>query len=210
MLKKTIIAMALVATTLSANAQRGSWYAGGAVGFSSETQKTENSGTETKGPQTTDWSFRPEVGTFLTDNVQVGIGLTLGGSKVDQRGTTTNVSKSMYTGGTIYGRYFFGKAAFRPFVGVNISVLPGTTENETGSGTIKYKIMTMGANLNAGFSYALAPRVCVVGSFGTLGFQRETSKLDGSDAKTTKTTAGLDASTLNERFNVGVYYTLTK
>ena len=207
-MKKILIAAAFAATAASANAQKGSWYAGGTVGFNSTTNKVDNDGTNVDGAKTNSWAFSPEVGTFLTNHVQLGVGLTFAGSKWDARTNVANMDKSTYTGGTVYSRYFFGSNAFRPFVGINVSVLPGSTEATRNVTVTKTKVMTVGANLNAGFAYGLSKRVCVVGSFGTLGFESKTAKVDGTNVKQKTTSFGLDASSLGNRFNVGVYYTL--
>lgn len=61
------------------NAQEGSWYIGGNLGFNSSKTSTEINGTKKDDYKNTEWSFAPEVGTFLTDNWQVGIGLNFGG-----------------------------------------------------------------------------------------------------------------------------------
>jgi hypothetical protein len=67
--------------------------------------------------------------------------------------------------------------------------------------------LDLGANLNAGFAYGLNTRWTVVGSFGTLGFQRSTLKREDIDNKTTTTDFGLNVNTLGNLFTVGVYYT---
>jgi hypothetical protein len=79
-----------------------------------------------------------------------------------------------------------------------------------GTSSVETSLFTFGANLNAGFAYALAPRVTVVGSFGALGFQSETEKNKATDVKKTTNSFGLDASSLGNRFTVGVYYTFKK
>jgi len=214
-MKKILFLAVFAAFTTFAQAQKGSWYIGGNVGFSSSKDKTDVGGTSTDGPKTTTWTFSPEVGTWLSDKVQVGIGLTLGGSKlegVDDGITTTHTSS--ITGATLYGRYWFMPgSSFRPFIGLNISGLPGSEKVET-KGTVttevKYSTFDLGANINAGFGYALSPKFTVVGSFGFIGFESSSTKLKDSnpEIKTTTTSFGLDAGTLGNRFTVGVYYTL--
>jgi outer membrane protein W len=209
-MKKMILATAITALSLSAQAQKNSWYAGGNVGLSSTTHKTDNNGTDSDGSKQTAWSFSPEVGTFLTNQLQLGIGVTLMGSKDDARTAIKNETKSIYTGATVYSRYFFGAGNFRPFVGVNVSVLPGNSKTTIGAVTTETNLMNFGANLNAGFAYGLTSRVTVVGSLGTLGFQSETSEVKGSNVKYKTTDFGLDANSLGNRFNIGVYYTFKK
>lgn len=196
---------AFILLSMAVNAQKGSYYVGGAVGFSSTQTKYDNGITTGNGDKITTWNFSPEVGTFLTNHVQLGIGVTLLGSKTDNRATPTSViTKQNSYGGTLYGRYFFGEGAFKPFVGVNVLALPGKYTYSTS--TVETKTFDFGANLNAGFGYALSKKVTAVGSFGTLGYSRSTYKT--GSAKSTTSSFGLNTSTLGNRFTVGVYYTL--
>lgn len=181
--------------TLTTYAQKNSWYAGGELGFNS--RKTESSAGNSD--KSTSWKISPEIGTFLTDHVQLGVGLTVMGSE-------ENNTKALFAGGTVYTRYFFGSGAFRPFAGFNVSVLPGKIQS-TGTNESTVNSLSFSSNLNAGFGYALSPRVTVVGSFGTLGFSSVTQKNDNTGSKTTNTSFGLDAGTLGNRFNIGIYYT---
>ena len=209
MKKFTLIAAASLLTATSF-AQKGSWYAGGNVGFNSTTNKVDNNGTETNGAKKTTWSFSPEVGTFLTNHVQLGLGITLTGSKTDARTAIVNESKSIQTGATLYSRYFIGEGNFRPFVGINAFVLPGSEKNTIGTATTTTRLMNYGANLNAGFGYGLNSRVTVVGSFGALGFDETISEVKGSNVKVKSSSFGLDANSLGNRFTIGIYYTFMK
>ncbi|MBS1644094.1 MAG: outer membrane beta-barrel protein [Bacteroidetes bacterium] len=206
-MNKIVLTLALATVCSTGFAQKGSFYVGGAAGFSTKNNSTDNNGNTKDGVKQTSWSFSPEVGTFLTDNLSVGIGLNFTGSKADARTTVKNITTTSHTGATLYARNFFGKNAFKPFVGLNVSILPGSGKTELGPVTTKTKLMDIGANLNAGFAYALSPRVTVVGSVATLGFASSTSEVEGSNVKNKSTEFGLDANTLGNRFNVGVYYT---
>lgn len=183
-MKKILLTTLVILGSIAANAQKGSWYAGGNVGLNSS--KVKNSDTKSSS-----WNFSPEIGTFLTDHVQLGAGLTLLGSKIG------DTYKSSQTGATVYSRYFFGSNSFRPFVGLNVSALPGKVTNNN----VEKDMNAFGANINAGFGYALSPKITAVGSFGMLGF----STVKAGDVTTNN--FGLEAGTLGERFNVGIYYT---
>lgn len=199
--------LAVATASLSLKAQKGSWYVGGNVGFSSTQDKVKSGNTETDDGKTTSWSFSPEVGTFLTNHVQVGLAVTVAGSKFDAQETPVNTEISFTSyGGTLYGRYFCGKDAFKPFVGLNVTVLPGKQETKVGNTTTESDRMNFGANLNAGFGYAIAKRWTAVGSFGLLGY--EYSSTESGSVKETRSTFGLDANTLGNRFTIGFYYTL--
>lgn len=209
---KHFLTVALVLGALTARAQQGSLYVGGQVGFNTSNTEVDNGNTTTTTRKASNYSFSPEVGTFLSNQLQLGVGVTISGTRLETPRSVgaATVSRTNRYGGTIYSRYFFGEGNFRPFLGLNVSVLPGNRTDETGGqvNTIyKYNTLDLGANLNAGFAYGLNTRWTVVGSFGTFGFQRSTAKLDGSDQKTTTTDFGLNANTLGNLFTVGVYYT---
>jgi hypothetical protein len=210
-MKHLFLSTALVLSAFAAYAQKGSLYIGGQAGFNSTTTTADNGSVSTTTSKLNNWSFSPEVGTFLTNQVQLGVGFTFSGSKQETPGVNTSINAiTNRYGGTVYSRYFFGEGNFRPFVGLNVSVLPGNSRDErTGfqNSTINYTTLDLGANLNAGFGYGLTKRLAVVGSFGTFGFQRSTSKQDGTNNKTTTTNFGLNANTLGNLFTVGVYYT---
>jgi hypothetical protein len=211
-LKHLVLTAALGCSALAAHAQKGSFYIGGQAGFNSTNTTTNNNGTNTTTGKLNNYTFSPEIGTFLNNQVQLGVGFTFSGSRQETPNINTNsaIMKVNRYGGTVYGRYFFGEGNFRPFLGLNASVLPGNSTTESGgftNTTAKYTTMDLGANLNAGFGYGLTKRVTVVGSFGTFGFQRSTSKQEGTDLKTTTNNFGLNANTLGNLFTVGVYYT---
>jgi hypothetical protein len=57
-MKKIVLSTAAMAVmAMSANAQKGSWYAGGTLGFNATKKKTETSGTSVDGTKVTNWSF---------------------------------------------------------------------------------------------------------------------------------------------------------
>ena len=210
-MKHLFLSAALVLSACVAHAQKGSLYIGGQAGFNSTTTTADNGSISTTTSKLNNWSFSPEVGTFLTNQVQVGVGFTFSGSKQEtpNLGSTITAITNRY-GGTLYSRYFFGEGNFRPFVGLNVSVLPGSSRTELSglrNSTTNFTTLDLGANLNAGFGYGLNKRLTVIGSFGTFGFQRSTSKQDDTNSKTTTTNFGLNANTLGNLFTVGVYYT---
>ncbi|MGI4739236.1 MAG: outer membrane beta-barrel protein [Janthinobacterium lividum] len=211
-MKQFFLLVAFASGTLAAHAQKGSFYIGGQAGFNSTNTTVDNRGTSTTTSKSNDYSFSPEIGTFLSNQVQLGVGFTFSGSRQETPNTfnspgfTTNINRY---GGTVYSRYFFGEGTFRPFIGLNASVLPGNSTSDYGNagGNVKANTLDIGANLNAGFGYGLTKRVTLVGSFGTFGFQRSTSKQEGSDIKTATNNFGLNANTLGNLFNVGLYFT---
>ncbi|MBJ6145277.1 outer membrane beta-barrel protein [Hymenobacter sp. BT559] len=210
-MKHFFLPAALVLSALTAHAQKGSLYIGGQAGFNNTTTTADNGSISTTTSKLSNWSFSPEVGTFLSNQLQLGVGFTFSGSRQETPANGINMAAiTNRYGGTAYSRYFFGEGNFRPFVGLNVSVLPGNSRTEnTGAvnSTTRYSTFDFGTNLNAGFAYGLNKRLAVVGSFGTFGFQRSTSKQDDTNNKTTTTNFGLNANTLGNLFTVGVYYT---
>lgn len=208
-MKHFFLLAGLSLSALGAQAQKGSFYIGGQAGFNSTSTDVENNGNTVTTSKSNNYSFSPEIGTFLTNQVQLGVGFTFSGSRQE----TPNVRPAYNTrinryGGTVYSRFFFGEGIFRPFIGLNASVLPGNSTTEyVGSTTTKANTLDIGANLNAGFGYGLTKRVTLVGSFGTFGFQRTTSKEQGNNIETTTNNFGLNANTLGNLFNVGLYFT---
>jgi Outer membrane protein beta-barrel domain len=205
---KTIFLSVFILVTITVSAQKKSWYIGGNAGFSSSQNKYSNGTITLDGGKSTNWSFSPEVGTFITNNIQLGLGITLSGNKTDNQTTpVSNINKSTLHGGTLYGRYFFGKEAFKPFVGLNASALSGGSKTTIGTTTTEGPdSFTFGSNINAGFGYAISKRFTTFGSLGFLGFSRTTQKQGNN--KSTTTNFGLDAQSLGNRFNIGFYYTL--
>lgn len=194
-MKRIIFALALFSVSTFSFAQKGSWYIGGNAGFSSYSAKSRST-TITKA---TRWSFSPEVGTWFSDHVQAGVGLTLRGTDYSE----SAFADEIFTGGTLYGRYWWKPGStFRPFAGLNIPILPGKrTENN-----IETNIFNVGANLNAGFGFALSPRVTAVGSLALLGFNSQTSKVSG--IKLTENNFDFMVNSLGQRFDIGIYLTL--
>lgn len=212
-MKKVILLAGCLAVMSSvSNAQEGSWYIGGNAGFASTQNKVETSGTTVNGEKYSSWSFSPELGTFLSDNVQLGVAFNIAGDTKEFNDVRSRIDRGTMFGGTLYGRYFFNGGAFRPFVGVSVSALPGNRiTSVAGTADLKTNTMDLGANLNAGFALALSPTITAVGSFGAVGFQQKTSEVEGSNVKATSNTIGFqNAGTLGQRFTVGIYYTFSK
>lgn len=207
-MKKVVLTFGAGLLVFMAHAQKGSWYIGGNAGYN-VTQQSYNG---SKDHRSTTWSFSPEIGTFLNDNFQLGAAVTLAGQKSETFDAYKNVIKSNMTGGSVYARYFFGNGLFRPFVGMNITFLPGSvTHTDSMNNTGKYQTLNYGANINAGFALALSSRVTAVGSFGALGYNKTMIKPEGSGAQQTSESFGFnEAGTLGQRFNVGIYYTFLK
>ena len=211
-MRKSLILISMVALSSVALAQSGSWYAGGVVGFASNTDKDAN---DVKSVSSS-WAFGPEVGTFLKDDIQVGIALGISGGKEENDGTETQSSSTISP--TIYGRKFFKVTDnFNTFGGLYLSYLGGKTTDKTGPSDVEIKQSGFGARVGVGVTYALSSKFTVVGQYGLVGFTTASNKADGNDAGSSSSfdfgvnTVG--SSTLVQGngsgsvFNVGIYYT---
>jgi hypothetical protein len=198
-MKKIILLASLILVT-TVHGQKGSWYLGGSAGFSM--------GSTTQGSTTTkrsSWSFSPEVGTFLTNHIQLGLGITSSGATNDY--PVSSSVKSIQSGGTIYSRYLFGEGAFKPFLGISASYLAGqATINPSVN---KSGIRTLNAAFTAGFAYYITPRISVFGSIGVLGYTYSRTITSGVPDQITND-LGFNVSTLGNRFTIGMYYTFCK
>jgi hypothetical protein len=197
---KKIILLATIISGATAYGQKGDWYIGGGAGFSSTTTES--------GQQTVkrlSWSLSPEVGTFVTDHIQLGLGATA--SNVNYNPTTGSSYGSSQLGGTVYSRYLFGDLPFKPFAGINASYMAGRTKPFLSGSEVKSDLIQI--NLNAGFAYYLTPRISVFGSVGVLGYTNTRIHSAGYSDEVTND-FGLNLNTMGNRFTIGMYYTFHK
>lgn len=188
-----IILMIFAFSTLFS--QKGTFYLGGSAGLTSKSIKTGSN----EADKFNSWVLSPEIGTWISDNLQAGIAINFGGS-------SSEGSSSSYFGSTLYTRKFWKAGqSLRPFVGLNIGGRVGETSSNNSTNVLKSNVI--GLNLNAGFGYVLSEKWTVIGSFGFLGYETRTSKYQ-IGPKTTSSDFGLDVSTLGNRINVGFYYNL--
>ena len=202
-MKKILFILALTtgATTYAQDySQKGSWFLGGSAGFSMGSTRQGNTILHRNS-----WSGSPEVGTFLTNHIQVGLGITANGS-FNETAQYNNV-RNLQLGGIAYGRYLFGEKAFRPFLGISTSysagqskIYPSASHND---------INTFNASLTAGFAYYVTPRIGIFGSIGVLGYTYSRTILNSSP-NLVSNDFGFNASTLGNRFTIGMYYTFCK
>jgi hypothetical protein len=233
MRKLLTCAIVLALTSGAAMAQSGNWYVGGALGATSNTKNDKTSGIDLK-TKTSTWTVAPEIGTFLSDHIQLGLALGLngGGQKEDKRdavGTYTIQRKSFSFAPTVYGRYFWSVsdnlsvfAALYLSYGVGSNKqLAYTQANGTTSPETKTTSGTFGTRLGIGLAYALSDRFTVVGQYGLFGFSSTTNKDNNGTITDTNTSADFGVNTVGagallegngsgSPFNVGLYYTFIK
>jgi hypothetical protein len=192
-MKKTIL-IALIISGTSAYAQKGSWYIGGGAGLSVNTREASS---KTKGIS---GSLSPEVGKFVSDNIQVGLGINSTGHKTTSAGGSY---EGYQLGGFVYSRYLFGDAAFKPFIGISAGYYAG--KSQTPYESDKSRINAFGTSFNAGFAFSMTPRISIFGSVGVLGFTNTVTKQ--GDFKQVNNDLHLNVSTTGNRFTFGMYYT---
>lgn len=200
-MKKALILISMIAVSSVALAQQGSWYIGGLAGFSSSKSEAAGGGPESV---SSSWAFSPEIGTFLKDDIQLGVALGITGSKTTYDGD--DISKSTNLDPTVYGRKFFKITDnFSTFAGLYLSLI---SEKTTDYGpTVETKTSGFGARVGVGVAYALSPRFTALGQYGLLGFQSTKDKVDGDEvSKDTSFDFGVNT-TGGSVFNVGIYYT---
>lgn len=194
-------------------AQTGSWYAGGVVGFAS-TNTTPAGGTK---QVSSSWAFAPEFGTFLKDDIQLGLALGISGT-ADKNDGTKNGSFTAISP-TIYSRKFFKIADnFSAFGGIYLNYTTANEKDFTTTPTDETTYAGLGLRLGIGVAYALSPRFAAVGQYGLMGFQSLNFKNNGSDAGS-RSSFDLGVNTVGSStliqgngsgavFNIGIYYTL--
>ena len=211
-MKKIILLSVFLFTTLVVSAQKGSWYIGGVVGYSSSTSKSPDDFKTT----TSDWAFAPEAGTFLADDIQLGIFLGISGGS--EKNDDEDLYKYSSVSPTLYARKFFKITdEFSTFAGAYVNISSVSFTDYSGGATETFDGSGFGVRLGIGVAYALSPRFTAVGQYGLFGFQTTSNKLNGDDAGSDSSfdfgvnTVG--SGVLNQGngsgavFNIGIYYT---
>lgn len=209
-MKKILLIIAMT-SSITLMAQQGSWYVGGVVGYSSSTAKSSTGFKNTS----SSWAFAPEGGTFLKDDIQLGLALGISGSSL--KNDNGKISTSSNISPTLYSRKFFKITDnFSTFTGLYLNFSSGKTTNYTPA-SVESTDSGIGLRLGVGIAYALSPRFTAVGQYGLMGYQSVSSKVAGNDAGSNSSfnfgvnTVG--SSTLSQGngsgavFNIGIYYT---
>jgi len=212
MKKNFLLLVAMVVASSVSMAQKGNWYVGGVVGFATNTDKSA-SGFKTT---SSNWALAPEGGTFLQDDIQLGLALGLSGSS--NKNDNTKLSTSTYFSPTVYVRKFFKVTdEFSLFSGFYLNYTTGKTTNYSVTPSVESTQSGIGMRVGVGVAYALSPRFTALGQYGLLGYQSTTSKVAGNTTNTDSSfnfgvnTVG--SNTLSQGngsgavFNIGIYYT---
>ena len=213
-MKKKLIVLMIVFTSVISNAQKGSWYIGGVGGYGSNSREPTN-GTKTT---TNTWAFGPEIGTFLANDIQLGFILGLNGSTEKNDDTKTSESSSFSP--TIYARKFQKVTDnFSLFSGLYVNYQSGTQKDFTPTET-KSTGSGFGISLGIGMAFALSPRWTAVGQYGLLGYTSVKFKQDGEETgkessfnlgvNTVGASSFVQGNGSGAVFNIGLYYTFHK
>ncbi len=214
-MKRTLFIMSLVASSVISIAQKGNWYVGGVVGFATNSAKAPNGFKTTA----TTWAFAPEAGTFLKDDIQLGLALGLSGSS--DKNDNAKIQTSTNFSPTAYARKFFKITDnFSAFGGFYLNFFTGTTTSYTSTPSVKSTDTGIGLRLGVGIAYALSPRFTALGQYGLMGFQTVSSKVGGSSAgsdtsfnfgvNTVGSSSLIQGNGSGAVFNIGLYYTFKK
>jgi hypothetical protein len=211
-MKKIIFSVMLAFASVAAFSQKGTWYIGGVVGFGSSSTTLTSSGTKTS---TSSWAGAPEGGTFLKDDIQLGLALGLTGANSYAGDSRTSSSYSFNP--TLYSRKFFKVTDnFSFFTGLYLTYIKGSTTNYVSSGFTSDQ-SGFGARLGVGVAYGISPRFTAVGQYGLMGYSSVTNKVNGTETSTDKNfdigVNSVGSNTLTQGngsgavFNIGLYYT---
>jgi hypothetical protein len=217
-MKKTFTTIAVLAS-LTTFAQSGSWYVGGALGLMSNKTKTTVAGVSSESKNTT-WVVSPEIGTFLSDNWQLGLAFGINGEKQVQLNkdetTASTVSPTLYI--RRFAKVSDNLSVFAGLYG-NFSAGSKKEYNNTTDTETKYKVSGFGMRLGIGVAYALSDRFTAVGQYGLFGFSSKTEKFD-ADNKVQDSSFDFGVNTVGSSsivegngasvFNIGLYYTFKK
>jgi hypothetical protein len=189
-------------------AQQGAWYIGGDIQLQ-HAKTTSGAGAGNQESKNFTWGIAPEAGIYLSNKLQVGAGLSAGGTKstYTQAGSSSTTTSSNF-GGMALARYFFTTTALRPFAGLKVQVGGGHTSSD--GTTTKLKNFNVGGSLTAGFAYSFTPRFSALASVAALSFTHAESKLEGADMKSTNDNLSFFGSTNANTFNLGVQYLIPK
>jgi outer membrane protein len=224
-MKKIILTMfaGSVAMLSQAQVEKGSMYIGGAVGFQTSKYVSDYDTSNTDDSKVMSWSFSPEFGYFISEDMSIGIGLGLGGSTYTDNkpggGLKSYEWKSSDFSVMLNARKYFSAADnFSLFVGANFNFGSGnvdmTSTPNSGAATVdNQKISSMGLGINAGLMFNITDKVMIFGQWAPgLGWSTQTvTEQDAGDPNKTiskSTDIGLNINTFGTPFNIGMFFVL--
>ena len=191
-MKKLLFAAVAVFAFSFANAQeestdggfsQGDVFVSGSVGFGSE---------KTGDAKSSDFTFSPAVGYFVTENIAVGVRLDLTSGKEEFGGGAEDKTSSF--GADVFGRYYFTPASKFSLFG-ELAVGIGSTKEEPATGG-EFKSKTFGVNAGVGVNYFLSDNWAIEAGWAGLGYNSDDNGGDGAD-KTNSFGLNVDLSSIN-------------
>ncbi|MFR0677131.1 hypothetical protein [Dysgonomonas mossii] len=174
-----VAVLAVFSVCISAQGLKGTWFAGGQLSFNSSTDKYAVIDKTTGEQKITSTTVLPIIGTFVSPDVAIGIGLGYMGKTNKFEGeqylkSTNFVAKPLVRKywNISGGLFFYGQAA--------LPVIIGDSEGVKDSG--KTKNLSIGLELAPGFDYVINSWMTIETSFTILNTGYSRSKPKGGDA----------------------------
>lgn len=187
-MKKQLFTMLLCVGSLAAVAQtnQGTISLGGAVGFSTETQK------DVEGDYKINrLTFAPSAGYFLADGMELGLALSLSHTNYTSDGEDAGNSNATALG-PFFKYYMFTSNEKFAFT-VNASLLFGFGKDRNSEGDVTSRTSDITFALSPGFTYFFTNKVGLDFQLRGISFQREDPNTDVDDNESTTFTFGVNS-----------------
>ncbi len=178
-MKKLSLTFLLALISLAGFSQfsKGTWLVGGSISADFQSDKNKNGNTTTVLDHYNQFTFNPQAGYFVIDNLAVGAGVLMSSSTTksassNDKTTTHDVSLSPFL--RYYYKYFYGQASVHVGSGSNKVV------NDAGSNETTYN--TSGWSVAAGYALMLNESVAVEPQ---IGYQSNGAKYSSTDKDVT-------------------------
>lgn len=194
----SIVAVAAFAFTTQAQTEKGTWMLGGNVGFNS---------TKVSGAKKSDVSFSvvPSVGYFVSNNFAIGTGV---GYKYDKAVSDKNLTQSFEV--APFGRYYVGLSdQFKFFGQLSVPMSFGNLKALDADGNKGAKLGTstnIGVTVAPGFAFFPTKHIGIEVSVNGLEYAHTQFKAEGTGAKASANSFGLDANTFAPKLGVMFHF----
>ena len=165
-MKKIFLSLAVVATSIAAQAQEGFGFSEGdillegSLQFNSQKNSFDDNGTESSYKESSTL-FTPKAGYFINDQFALGIELGIGAAKgIYTFGSTEDEEKSNAFYAGVFGRYYFLELGerFKTYSEVGVGMMNTKYTDDLGAVT---KTSGFGAGLGLGVNYFLTPKIAI-------------------------------------------------
>lgn len=209
-MKKTFLLIMATCFCFMAEAQisQGSKSIGGTFNYSSSSSKSEFEGTSRTDYKTSNFTFSPRVGYFISDEISIGAALTLStGSQTDYDGNNTQiVRKTNSFAISPFARYYKSLGEnFYIFGEGMISVGSGGSKRINGNTTVKDPNSGIfGLYVSPGIAFFPAPKFGIELSFVGIQFENRSSK--GENSKTSTSSFRFGPNTFSPNLGLQFYF----